>query len=64
MKIFNQKDFSLKKVIEERVQKESDIAWGQRKSVVKLPKYKKIVIKKDSAWWWNFFRTQIYQLKP
>lgn len=65
MTIFNTKDFSLQKVIEQRVQKESDIAWGQRKLEVKLPKYNKVEIKRDSAWWWNFFKTEvIYQFKP
>jgi len=64
MTIFNTKDFSLQKVILERVQKESDIAWGKRKSEVKLPKFNKIKIKKDSAWWWNFFKSEVKVFIP
>jgi len=64
MTTFNFKDFSLQKVIKDRAEKESDIAWGRRKSEVVLPKYTKIKIKKDSAWWWNFFKTEVRVFIP
>jgi len=60
--------FHLSEVIQDHVNREQhlipDRVVGGEEPQSKIPKFIKVKVERNKVWWWNFFRSSVYQLMP
>lgn len=60
--------FYLPDVIQNHVNREQhlipDRVVGGESIQTKQPKFVKAKVERNKVWWWNFFRSSVYQLMP
>lgn len=62
--MFNHKNWSVGQEIKKRVNKESEVEYFSKLTLPPLPKFMKVIVKKNEPGWVHFVLQTLRQLRP